>query len=570
VTRVTLARTLPVAVVSALCVLPLAAPFASGAPAAEPATPYGVTWTVQPGANSLSEYAPGASGADTPIATIRGAATGLDAPTAVALTKAGNLLVSNGGNNSITEYAADASGNASPVATIAGPHTGLDAPSSITVSGGTVWVTNPSVNLVESFSVGSNGDVLPAETIAGKKTDLDHPVAVAASQLEPGAPEIASSITVLNSPASSASTLTSYFTAKRGNIAPATEVTGTRKHPLRSPTALLADDFGEILVADSATNSITEYFTFPGLPLVQAVRTIAGSNTGLDAPSALSMDAFGHIVVANSGDQTVRVFGLRARGNVAPLRSLTGVGTRTGSPSGVVVFGAPPSPPTNVQVKIHHNNAKMSWQAPAVTGGGLEGYETLALRTGGGGGGGGGGIIVSGLRRASTDAAQRGRNVPAARHIGGGIGFTKKTSFTQRGIKPGRRYLFIVAAINGFGEGISRPVSAARVIPPSAPRRVRTTTSRHSIAVTWKPPKLDGGQRVRRYDVEHATCVPGAKGCTFHTRHVGATRGPLAGHHGYLRITGLNPATRYYVRVVAENTSKVGRPSRAVSATTAG
>jgi hypothetical protein len=544
------------------------ASFATGAPTPAPATAYGVTWTVQPGANSLAEYAPKASGTDAPIAMIRGAATGLDAPSGIALSKAGNLFVTNAGNDSITEYAPDATGNAAPVATISGPHTGLNAPSSVSIAGGTIWVTDPGSDLVESFTVGSNGDLLPAETIAGKKTHLDHPVAVAVSEVLPGLPDLA--ITVLNSPSAAQPSVTTYDTPKRGNIAPDVVFTGTKKHPLVSPSAILSIGFDTFVIADSGSNSVTQYFAFPGIFDPRALRSISGSHTGLDAPSALSMDAFGHLVVGNAGDQTVRVFGARAEGDVAPLRTLTGVGTRAGSPAGVVVFGAPPGPPTNLTVNIHKTRAHMSWQPPAVTGGGLEGYEILALRNDFSGGGSSGGVVSSALRHGSASAALRGGSVSAARRGPGGISFTKHTTFTQRGLKRGHRYLFVVAAINGFGVGVSHPVFKALVIPPSAPRHVRATTNRHTIAVTWKAPKLDGGQNLRRYDIEFATCVPGAKGCRFRTRHVPAIRGPLSAKRGFSRITGLHPATRYFVRVVAENKSKVGTPSRAVAATTAG
>jgi hypothetical protein len=547
---VPLPRTLTVAVASAVCALPLAAPFATGAPSAS--ATYGVTWTVQPGANALSEYAPKASGSDAPIATIQGAATGLSAPSAITIGKSGNLFVANAGNSSITEYAADATGNAAPIATISGPHTGLAAPSSVMFSDGMIWVTDPSTNLVEAFSAGSSGDLLPAETVIGKKTHLDHPVAVVASQLAPGVEELSSTIAVLNTPPSGKPSVTSYFTGKRGNITPTSEFSGTKKHPLVSPTALLAVGFGSIWIADSGTDALTLYFAFPGLPFARVAGSIAGRHTGLDAPSALSTDAFGHLVVANSGDQTVRVFGAGARGNAAPLRTLTGVGTHAGSPAGVAVFGAPPGPPTNLKVKIHRATAKLSWRAPTVTGGGIAGYEVIAINMGTDGGGGGGSIVVSIGGSSFGDL--------------GDVGITTRhTKFTKRHLKPGHQYLFAVAAVNAFGSRLSRPVLRAFVIPPSAPRKVRATTGPHSIAVNWKPPKLDGGQGLRRYDVEHATCVPGAKGCRFHTRHVAANGGyhPFPANPTYARITGLKPGTRYYVRVVAENRTKVGKPSKA-------
>ena len=61
-----------------------------------------------------------------------GASTGLNGPTGIALDAAGNLYVANTLGNSITVYAPGASGDAAPVATISGGHTGLNGPIGIT------------------------------------------------------------------------------------------------------------------------------------------------------------------------------------------------------------------------------------------------------------------------------------------------------------------------------------------------------------------------------------------------------------------------------------------------------
>ena len=80
------------------------------------------------GADSVTEYAMGASGNETPVATISGSATGLDGPEGVAVDSAGHLFVANINVDSVTEYAKGATGNTAPVATISGSATRLSRP----------------------------------------------------------------------------------------------------------------------------------------------------------------------------------------------------------------------------------------------------------------------------------------------------------------------------------------------------------------------------------------------------------------------------------------------------------
>src|ERR1700689_5120028 len=151
------------ALVAAACLSPLLGP--SSVASAAPAPTFGLTWTVDSAANSLTEYAPTATGAATPIASISGADTQMSGPTSVAVGTAGNIVVANATNNSITEYAAGANGDATPIRVISGSETGLSAPSSVSLAVGQIWVTDPSTDVIEAFSAGSNGNVLPAETI---------------------------------------------------------------------------------------------------------------------------------------------------------------------------------------------------------------------------------------------------------------------------------------------------------------------------------------------------------------------------------------------------------------------
>jgi hypothetical protein len=500
-------------------------------------------WTADSSANSLSAYAVGASGTDAPIATVHGAATGLSAPSAVAISPAGNVFVANAGNDSITEYASGADGNAAPLATIAGSKTGLDGPSSLTIAGGALWVTDPASNLVESFTAGSDGNILPAETLAGHKTKLDNPVALAVDN-----EEFLGSITVVNNPANGKPSLVSFYTDKRGDVRPQGQLVSAGKHKLVSPTAIMQVGFASFWIADSGTNTVSEVLAFPGLPAIRTRRTISGASTGLDDPTSLGHDALGRLVVANAGDHTVRVFGAKASGNVAPTRVLSGVGTGSGDPAAAAIYGVAPGEPTDLKVRLHGTSAALSWKPPAVTGGGIVGYQVMAFRTEAGEGGGGFSVLTSVIELLGGDS------VPVS---------TRKTTFTKHNIKPGHLYVFIVSTVNAFGTShASHPVKKAHVLPPSSPRKVGVLAGPHALLAHWKQPKLDGGARLR-YVVQYAAgCAPGTKGCKAHRRVVSSRFADST------RITSLKRHTTYDIRVIAKNKKGASRPSKVVKATT--
>jgi hypothetical protein len=139
----------------------------------------------------------------------------------------------------------------------------------------------------------------------------------------------------------------------------------------------------------------------------------------------------------------------------------------------------------------------------------------------------------------------------------GGEHVTRKTTFTQHHLIDGQTYLFEVAAVNGDG-GSAGPVKFAtpRSVP-TAPRALHALGGTDSIALIWSSPKNDGGSRILSYRVEYATCSPAAKGCAFHSRHIG-------GFRRHVDIGGLTPGTTYHLRVIAH--SKIGnsRPTRVI------
>jgi hypothetical protein len=528
----------------------LAPTLVSPAAAATP-TVYGGIWTVDTGANSVSEYAPSAHGAATATTVISGLATGLDGPTAVAVGTEGVVYVVNTDGDSITEYAKGATGNATPIRTIGGARTGLDGPSGISLVQGQIWVTDPASNLVEAFTATASGNVLPAETISGKKTKLDHPTAIAADFLF---------ISVLNTPTVGRPSITVYLPFPTyGNIAPFGAMKGTSK-TLLSPTAIATSPEGLTYVNDTADNSISRVVPFLSAftDRVPTLPGIKGAKTGLNDPVGLGVDATGHLLVTNAGDHSVRVFDSHAKGNTAPVRTITAVGSDDGSPAAVAVFGARPGAPTDLHATVHGNSATLSWKPPAVTGGGILGYEVI--RTGGG---------VNELVDTESDAE------------------TTKTTMTVHDLPAGRSSLFRVVAVNAFG--VSRGSNLAHVFvkpAPSAPRQVSVVATSHRLTVDWKRPKSHGGSHITHYLVAYstgpcgdgfssgATSVSSSSGgsvgtvplitspratprCSVFFHRVGAKRHQVTLKH-------LVPGKRYTVVVAARNNSGYGKVSKSV------
>ena len=85
-------------------------------------------------ANSITVYAPGASGNARPVGTISGADTSISGPVGLTIDPAGHLWVSDNQSNALTEYASGANGDASPLDTISGSNTGLSSPGLLAVA----------------------------------------------------------------------------------------------------------------------------------------------------------------------------------------------------------------------------------------------------------------------------------------------------------------------------------------------------------------------------------------------------------------------------------------------------
>ena len=132
------------------------------------------------GVDTVTVYAPGASGNAAPIRTITGSATGMDGAAFDAVDSSGTLYVTNGYANSVTIYAPGANGNAAPLATIAGSNTNINRPQGIALdSGGNMYVANSGGTSIVVFAAGSNGNVAPIRTIGGSNAGINAPVGIA-------------------------------------------------------------------------------------------------------------------------------------------------------------------------------------------------------------------------------------------------------------------------------------------------------------------------------------------------------------------------------------------------------
>ncbi len=99
-----------------------------------------------------------------------------------------------------------------------------------------------------------------------------------------------------------------------------------------------------IYVANSGNNSISIYA--PGARGdVAPLRIISGASTGLSNPWGVTLDAAGYLYVANSNSITVYSPGAgglpgSSAANIAPVRTISGIGTGLNGPIGLALDGA--------------------------------------------------------------------------------------------------------------------------------------------------------------------------------------------------------------------------------------
>ena len=122
--------------------------------------------------NSITEYAPAATGNTAPVATIAGSATGISNPIGIAVDTTGQLYVSNAGTNSITRYSPGANGNVTPNFLLQGDQTQLNGPKGLTFSATGALIVANDTGGVNWYSTGIGGNRTPGQTLTGPATAL--------------------------------------------------------------------------------------------------------------------------------------------------------------------------------------------------------------------------------------------------------------------------------------------------------------------------------------------------------------------------------------------------------------
>ena len=239
----------------------------------------------------------------TPVKVLKGPATGLVRPRAIAFDSLGLMYVVN--SDSVTVYAQDwAAGDTAPVKQLRGANTALVDPRGIAFDpSDRMYVVNSHdthphgsgerVGSVVAFPrEWPSGDTSPDAILQGPNTFLDRPHAIAFDYQ--GRTYVANS-----------DSITVYAPSwLGGDLAPTHRLTGPATG-LSRPSAIAFDEHGIMYVANSASNTITTYDTdWPGTSAVP-LSTLSGARTYLSGPTSLTIGEGGSVVVANAGSDIV-------------------------------------------------------------------------------------------------------------------------------------------------------------------------------------------------------------------------------------------------------------------------
>uniref|UniRef100_A0A3Q0KKY1 non-specific serine/threonine protein kinase n=1 Tax=Schistosoma mansoni TaxID=6183 RepID=A0A3Q0KKY1_SCHMA len=134
------------------------------------------------------------------------------------------------------------------------------------------------------------------------------------------------------------------------------------------------------------------------------------------------------------------------------------------------------------------------------------------------------------------------------------------TTCPIKGLIEGKRYRFRVSAVNPLGQ--SEPTELLNAVTaknpfdaPDSPDNLNMDSfDKHSVDLSWTPPKHDGGNPIKGYLVEKRTPKGEWKQATS-----GLVTNPSA------HLIGLEPGETYEFRVSAVNDAGPGRPSRATA-----
>ena len=138
---------------------------------------------------------------------------------------------------------------------------------------------------------------------------------------------------------SSGNSVTVYSRTATGNVAPVRTISGAATG-LNSPEGVAVDPLNnELFVAnDFPANGTINVYALAANGNIAPLRTISGLGTGMDTPRGVAIDFVNNeLVVAQVSTPAITVYGRTASGNVAPLRTIVGAATGLTGPIGVSV-----------------------------------------------------------------------------------------------------------------------------------------------------------------------------------------------------------------------------------------
>jgi hypothetical protein len=245
--------------------------------------------------------------------------TGAQYATTVAFDSAGKIYAAHQGAT-ISVFAAGANGNATPISTIGGSNSNLVRSwQTVVDSSGKIYIDDYSTNRILVFAAGASGDAMPVATISGANTLIDQPTGMAL--------DAAGDLYVTDS---GASQILAFAPGANGNVAPM----GVLQDP-NGAFAVAIDPTGRIVVGSTNGGGVNVYAA-GATGNATPVASINGSNTDLVSEYSVATDASGNIWVGDDNfafqtnhqsEYRVMEFAAAATGNVAPLRTLTDIGS---------------------------------------------------------------------------------------------------------------------------------------------------------------------------------------------------------------------------------------------------
>jgi hypothetical protein len=264
----------------------------------------------------------------------------MDGPGDVKVSATGVVYVANYSGNSITEYAPGASGNAPPICTLAGSNTDLVAPDDMSLEPdgslvvGNYSATGSAIGVVV-FAPGQCGNVVPVEVLGGVNTGFNVVDGVGT--------DAAGNIYV---DSTNDGAIRVFPPGASGNVAPTYSITGSNTD-LTEPNDIVVGFGGALYVNDGfgGTNNVLVFA--PGsMGNATPTRDIKGSSTLLGSPDDLALDSSGTVYLTDASDTNgqpaVLEFTSSQNGNVAPSGVLAGSATTFNYPEGAAVAGPPP------------------------------------------------------------------------------------------------------------------------------------------------------------------------------------------------------------------------------------